>query len=924
MWSPQSESLQQLVTILRNAVSNDNHTRHQATKQLEEAKKQPDLNYYLVYILANPETAEDEVRSTAGSLLKLHVLQQFTQIPPECLEYIKEQSMKALSDQKPMVRAFSSNVVTSIFQSGGARNWIKALPELMSMAEGNKGQSGQLGSMAALSKICEDCGRDLDQEFDGERPLNYLIPKFLEFATNASNPKIRSQAIFCLIQFIIQPTQSLLSNIDQFLNVLFGSATDGDADIRKNVCSAFVNLLEVRPDKLVPHLEGVINYGLHCIKDEDELVASEGGEFVLALADNTEITDAMIEPHLNNILPVILPAMVYSEDDRTILELQAEDDEQQEDRAEDMRPTNAKSSGSHTVASSNNKENNNNNDGSEKNKNKNKDENDSDSDDDDDDDEMDVADWSLRKCCAATFDVLSTRFGQQILEISLPYLKEKIVSDDWAQREAAILGFGAIAEGCMELLTPHLAELIPFLVQRLSDNSAPVRQMACWTLGRYCSWVVQNMTAENHEKFFVPVLQGLLTCCLDKNKKVQEAGCSAFATFTEQAGEELIPYLEAILMHFNMCFQKYKNKNLMVLYDAVQTLTDHVSIALCEPKYIDLLLPPLMKQWSKLEDDDRDLCPLFECLSSVTACLGESFAPYAPPVFERAMRVLKDTLVQEQVYQEDPQNIDPPEKDFVIVALDLLDGLVQGLGHHSAELLQQNSNPPLLEMLMMCFRDEVNEVRQSTFALLGDMVILTFDQVQGPYFDQVIKETINQISIEDYESRRVCNNATWTVGEIALQADRSALEPYSQQLFQRLITILQANKQTSRMVQENAAIALARLGKNIPDLISPNLTMFIDKWCELMHGVEETDEKDSAFKGMCQIVGANPSGLSNEKSLITLIETMGLYRDPSPELAVLIQKLLQGYKNFVQDWQGMVMNKLPQPVAQTLIQRYNV
>ena len=67
--------------------------------------------------------------------------------------------------------------------------------------------------------------------------------------------------------------------MDDLLNALFYLASnDSDSDIRRNVCSAFVSLLEVRPDKLLPHLEGVINYTLHCIKDEEEQVASEGCE----------------------------------------------------------------------------------------------------------------------------------------------------------------------------------------------------------------------------------------------------------------------------------------------------------------------------------------------------------------------------------------------------------------------------------------------------------------------------------------------------------------------------------------------------------------------------------------------------------------------------------------------------------------------
>ena len=45
-------------------------------------------------------------------------------------------------------------------------------------------------------------------------------------------------------------------------------------------------------------------------------------------------------------------------------------------------------------------------------------------------------------------------------------------------------------------------------------------------------------------------------------------------------------------------------------------------------------MPPLYAKWSDLKDDDRDLFPLLECLSSVATALGLGFQPYAQPVFE--------------------------------------------------------------------------------------------------------------------------------------------------------------------------------------------------------------------------------------------------------------------------------------------------
>lgn len=101
---------------------------------------------------------------------------------------------------------------------------------------------------------------------------------------------------------------------------------------------------------------------------------------------------------------------------------------------------------------------------------------------------------------------------------------------------------------------------------------------------------------------------------LDDNKRVQEAGCSAFATLEEDAGAELSPYLEPVLRNLVFAFQKYQHKNMLILYDAIGTLADAVGRALSNPHYVEILMPPLTGRWNKLQDDDEDLIPLLEVI----------------------------------------------------------------------------------------------------------------------------------------------------------------------------------------------------------------------------------------------------------------------------------------------------------------------
>lgn len=60
-------------------------------------------------------------------------------------------------------------------------------------------------------------------------------------------------------------------------------------------------------------------------------------------------------------------------------------------------------------------------------------------------------------------------------------------------------------------------------------------------------------------------------------------------------------------------------------------------------------------------------------------------------------------------------------------------------------------------------------MRQSAYALLGDLAISAFDLLR-PSLPQIMPELINQIEPDPkMENISVCNNAAWAAGEIALQ-----------------------------------------------------------------------------------------------------------------------------------------------------------
>lgn len=422
-------------------------------------------------------------------------------------------------------------------------------------------------------------------------------------------------------------------------------------------------------------------------QDQDEGVALEASEFWLTLAEQTHCKD-LLTPHLVRLAPVLVHGMRYSDIDVMLLKGDREEDEMIPDREEDIKPRFHKSRtlkmGSADGGGGDGE------DGG---------------DDDDDDYNADnsLSEWNLRKCSAAALDVLANVYREECLPIVLPILKETLFHPEWEVKESGILALGAIAEGCMTGMITHLPELIPYLISCLSDKKALVRSITCWTLSRYAHWVVN----QPHDQYLKPLMEELLKRILDANKRVQEAACSAFATLEEEACTELVPYLEFILKTLVFAFSKYQHKNLLILYDAVGTLADSVGHHLNKVEYIDILMPPLIQKWNMLKDDDKDLFPLLECLSSIATALQSGFLPYCEPVYRRCISLIQQTINQDMVNTSNPNQYETPDKERMIVALDLLSGLAEGLDGH-IESLVSNSN--IMQLLFQCMQDLMPEV----------------------------------------------------------------------------------------------------------------------------------------------------------------------------------------------------------------------
>lgn len=928
-WQPNEESLKTLAACLKDSLSGfDKAAQKNAENMLNQAKSSPDINNYLALIFSSNVppggltfTEQDYhlVRSAAAIMLKNNVKSNFKQIPETSLALIKMAVPMGIQDKNSQIRSYAGNIATELIHRGGLYSWPELLPELLKMLSNETGQvseAGQEGAMSAVAKICEDSTKMLEREHNGQRPLNFILPKLIE-ATKSPLPKVRAQALTAINVFTPRRSQAMLNAIDDLLQHLFYLSEDTSPDVRRQVCRAFVRLVETRPDKLLPHISGLVDYIISQQKSDDEDLACEAAEFWLSIGEHETLYDSL-KPYIQKIIPILLECMVYSGEDIALLG-GASDDEDEEDKEEDIKPQFAKKQLNRTV--------NGHSSSIDANKNGNAYEKLASMDDDLEEGEIDDLEedgdenpderWTLRKCSAAALDVFARDFGAEVFTSIFPYLQANLRHSEWPHREAAVLALGAVAEGCMDVVVPHLPELIPYLITLLNDPEVVVRQITCWTLGRYSLWGAELEDPAQKATYFEPMMEGILTKMLDKNKKVQEAGASAMAHLEEKAGRKLEPYCGPIIQQFVRCFAKYKDKNMWILYDCVQTMAEHVGPVLQRPELSGPLMPALIDRWQKVNDQSRELIPLLECMSYVAMALGDSFAPYSEPIFERCISIIHQNLEQSMVAVNNP-SYDNPDRDFLVTSLDLLSSILQALEPKKAAALMDKYSQNFFELLGFCMEDPTDTVRQSAYALLGDCAKFVFDQLR-PSLSSILPILLKQLDLDSILDEEidsgfsVVNNACWSAGEIAIR-HKKEMEPYVPELLQRCVEIM-SNPRVPKSVVENAAVALGRLGLDNAELIAPHLATFAEEFLDSMDDVDPTEEKATAFKGFGMVVGQNPEAM--ERVLLHFFTSVARYRDLNllnpirQELHQVLQNDINIYRQIMPEFHRFLQQMQP-------------
>jgi len=411
-----------------------------------------------------------------------------------------------------------------------------------------------------------------------------------------------------------------------------------------------------------------------------------------------------------------------------------------------------------------------------------------------------------------------------------------------------------------------------------------------------------------YDRFFGPSLQKLLECVLDSNKKVQESACSALSTFEEEAGQSLLPYLEPIVQTLIQALARYQAKNLIFLYDTIGTLADSLGETLNQPMIVQALVQPLLARWESLADNDTALFPLLECLTSIAQALKLGFQQFALPLYTRSERIIQQTLFLIATSVDNTGSYDTEHEDFLICSLDLLSGMAEGLGL-SFGTLMQNSN--ILNLVFNCLSIESLGVKQSCLALIGDIARSCINYLY-PILNQVLEALIQHLE-PDYPS--ICNNASWGIGEIAMRVQPEQICQFIGQIIHKIGIVVGNTQDYHENLVENVTITIGRLGIVCPSQVVELFEDFGDDWLLCLKLLRDQHEKESAYRGLCMMLQAQPNLLKDKLShyLFALCAWNSPAHILPQDIKSMLSQILRYYRsNFSKEFSSAFSNLPPQ------------
>lgn len=151
------------------------------------------------------------------------------------------------------------------------------------------------------------------------------------------------------------------------------------------------------------------------------------------------------------------------------------------------------------------------------------------------DEDSDDDDWNVSMAAAACLLLYAQNTGSAVIGPTLEFVERNIGSEDWKNREAAVMAFGSILDGPdITQLTVLIGQALHAIIGLMSDSVLQVRDTAAWCLGRIADLVIDGIDIGND----LPQVIRCVAAGLGDDQKVATNCCWTIMNITEQLNHD--------------------------------------------------------------------------------------------------------------------------------------------------------------------------------------------------------------------------------------------------------------------------------------------------------------------------------------------------------------------------------------------------
>lgn len=848
-WAPNPQFLADLENLLLTAASGAG-AHKQALDQIESLKANPEYYNYCAAILGNP-ASNAQARVIAGAQVKNGIA-----APAANSLAVKDLCMAAVGDAEPSLRKMACGIVSRAV----CLDVWPATAVVQDLCNGLGSQNEPLvrGCVHALHEIVDENIERLDIGGGGAPPLAPTVAGALLPFIGHADPTIQRDALGGVSVLMEQAafrregaTYDYMGTQLQTLLGYVGPLMMTDGVPVKPLCLAtqivYYSLAYV--DIVGPMVPNIVDAVIKLAAHADEEVRTEVVCFFKVLVETQLVSH--VNNYVPNILQYLLDSLIYSRMELGMLK-GSENDWQEPDKPEDVRPKNfqlrAKRAGG--------------------------------DDDGDDEDDMDVDQWNLRKAAGQTLLAFAESMGDAMLQHVLNCVAERLNGNDWMYQESAIMALGIMAHGC-EGLNQYLASIIDRLLNMLEapDTYFLVKCMCCWTLEQHAEWILTS--DESKQAGYVGrAMNNILACMQAPSKVLQTRAICALGSFAgEVDGDELDAFIGPILATLGGCFEAYQMKNLYMLFENVEAVYNCFGRKLAAEEHFAAMTAPLMKMWTTVANDSPLIFPFFMAMSAACSALGAAMESSGGEIFNRAVGMSDYHLKMRLAAAAQGADMPDLSQEFLVAGLDLLSGICEALGGGIEPHIADAGPEAMLALLSGAGSDPCAEIQQSTVAVVGELCsnCIGFVQTQWATFAPLILSALC-----DQDHHHVASNGAWALCEyLDNYVDGSGLPVIDQTqcdgFLTRLCPLLAINDEDTRTMQENVAIAIARISNIDPTALTRQQvpSNFVGMWCAPIADMDACSGKEAAVTGLFTFLqGAPQYGAGSIKGLLDVCASL--------------------------------------------------